>query len=184
MVMKRIVLAAALFGASALCACETATPYQPLGAPGAKASGGYYDHQIEPERFEVGFKGNSLTSRETVERYLLFRSAELTLAQGYDWFEDVNRHTGRRSEYFATPGPGPGYGGYWSPRWGFHHPGYGWRYGYWGDPLLGGEVERVDRYSASAEILMGHGPKPTSRQAFDAHAVVDNLRAVVLPPRP
>ena len=66
----------ALFG---LAGCETATPYQPLNTANRDA-GGYSDHQIEANRFQVSFSGNSVTSRETVERYLLYRSAELTLA--------------------------------------------------------------------------------------------------------
>jgi hypothetical protein len=169
--MKRLVVIAALLAASALSGCETATPYQPLHAPGSRASGGYYDHQIEANRFEVGFRGNALTSRETVERYLLYRSAELTLAQGFDWFEDVDRHTGRKSEVFVEPGPY----GYWGPRWGYR------RFGPWG-PYYG-DVERVDRYTASAQILLGHGPKPNDRQAFDARSVVEHLRPALMAPR-
>jgi hypothetical protein len=178
--MKRTILVAALLAATALCGCETATPYQPLHAQGAKASGGYYDHQIEANRFEVGFAGNSLTKRDSVERFLLYRSAELTLAQGYDWFEAVHRHVGHKSEFYATPGPYGAWGGYWSPRWGFYRAGFGWRYGYWGDPFMRPDVERVDRYTASSEIFLGRGPKPEGRQAFDAHAVVESLRGAVI----
>ena len=71
--MKRSLLAVLLVSGAVLAGCETATPYQPLGAPGAQASGGYFDHQIEANRWQIGFKGNDLTSRETVERYLLYR---------------------------------------------------------------------------------------------------------------
>ena len=46
--------------------CATATPYQPLD-PQSRFSGGYSDQRIEPDRFRVTFRGNSLTSRETVE---------------------------------------------------------------------------------------------------------------------
>ena len=53
------------------------------------------DHQPEPDRWRVTFAGNSLTSRETVEAYLLFRASELSVQNGYDWFEIVDRHTNR-----------------------------------------------------------------------------------------
>jgi hypothetical protein len=186
--MKRIVLAALFAGAAlALDACETATPYQPLNAPGAQASGGYFDHQIEANRWQVGFKGNALTSRETVERYLLYRSAELTLAQGYDWFEAVDRHTDKKTETYAEPDPFyAGWGGYWGPRWGLYRPSYGWRYGYWGDPFWGPgpvDLNQVDQYQATAEILMGHGEKPNDRQAFDARSVMQHLGNAIHPPK-
>jgi hypothetical protein len=41
------------------------------------------------------------------------------------------------------------------------------------------DVEQVSQYSASAEIVMGHGPKPTDPRAFDAHAVVSHLQATI-----
>ena len=72
--MKRALIAVAA-AALTLSACETATPYQPISAQHATASGGYSEQQIEANRWKVEFAGNSLTSRQTVERYLLFRSA-------------------------------------------------------------------------------------------------------------
>lgn len=174
--MRKVLLLAV---ALALAGCETATPYQPANAPGAETSGGYSDQQIEPNRWRVSFSGNSLTSRDTVERYLLFRAAQLTLQQGYDWFETTDRHTERKTDYVGDVG----WGGYWGPRWGLYGPGWGWRYGYWGGPGWAGwegagpvDIEQVRRYDASAEIVMGKGAKPTGDQhAFDAHAVVANL---------
>ena len=177
--MKSIMIpalaAAAFLG---LAGCETATPYQPITAHNGAASGGFYDHQIEGNRFEVGFSGNSLTSRETVERYLLYRAAELTVNQGFDWFTTVQRDTERTSDLVAQPGLGyGGYGGYWGPRWGLYGRG-GWRYGYgdgfWGPGAF--DYTQVSQYNATAEILMGKGPKPANdRRAFEARAVLDHL---------
>jgi opacity protein-like surface antigen len=174
--MKRLIYAVAA-AALALSACETATPYQPVVA-GNPQSGGYSDQQIEANRWMVTFSGNELTSRETVERYLLFRAAELTLNQGYDWFQTADRNTNKQSSYI---GDAPVWGGYWGPRWGVYRRGYGWGYGYWGDPFWGGplDVQQVSQYSASAEIVMGHGAKPNDPRAFDAHAVVEHLRGTI-----
>jgi len=67
---SRIALAAlALASASVLASCATPTPYQPASGSGAFRTG-YWDEQIESDRFRVTFAGNSLTSRETVERFL------------------------------------------------------------------------------------------------------------------
>ncbi len=197
MTLRAPLLAAiALTGVILVAGCETATPYQPLGAPGAQASGGYTDQQIEGDRWRVTFAGNSLTSRETVERYLLFRAAQLTLSHGYDWFTTVQRHTNRKTDYLGDSfGP---WGGYWGPEWGFYRRGYGWGYGAWGGAGIGWnrwgdwgpgwgagpvDIEQVDRYQASAEIVMGHGPKPASDpRAFDAHAVVEHLQGSIRSP--
>ena len=79
--MKRTAIAVAALVAPflLLCACTTATPYQPL-ASGTAVSGGYADQAIDDTHFRVSFRGNDMTSREQVETYLLYRAAELTAA--------------------------------------------------------------------------------------------------------
>ena len=94
--MSRTAIAAAAIVLSlGLAACETATPYQP-NIPGQATSGGYSESRLEPDRWRVNFVGNTMTSRETVEGYLLYRAAELTLQNGDDWFAMVDRNTERR----------------------------------------------------------------------------------------
>jgi hypothetical protein len=184
--MKKVWIAAlavvALSGA--LAACETPTPYQ-AAAPGAQESGGYSDTQIEADRWRVTFRGNSLTSRNTVENYLLYRAAELTVAQGYDWFEAADRHTQTHVETY-----GDTFG--WSPYWRFYRGGYGWGGWGWGgagpgwrDPFWGPDfdVQTVERYEASVEIVMHHGDKPAGdAKAFDAHQVMSNLAGKIAKP--
>lgn len=182
--MKRFILPALAVATLALAGCETATPYQPLNAHGTQASGGYSDQQIEANRWRVAFAGNSLTSRETVERYLLYRAAELTLAQGGDWFTTTDRQTDKQTEtYVDDP---YGFGGAWGPRWGFYRRGYGWGYGRWGDPFWGRpgpvDVTQVSQYQASAEIVIGKGAKPADHRAFDARSVIEHLGPAIQRP--
>jgi hypothetical protein len=47
--------------------------------------GGYEDVQIDKNTYRVRYYGKRL-DRETAEQYLIYRCAELTLAQGYDYF--------------------------------------------------------------------------------------------------
>jgi hypothetical protein len=170
-----------------LSACATPTPYQP--APPGQHTGGFSEIRIEPNRFRVTFSGNSLTSRETVEGYLLYRAAELTVAQGYDVFTVVDRKTDKSTRTYVQPDPmfhpwyGPGYG-FWRPSWRYYGPGFGWRSWdpFWGDPFWGDQmdVRTIDRYEASAEIVMSRGPKPDSDPtAFDARAVMTDRKSVV-----
>jgi hypothetical protein len=191
--MRPALLLVGLALAATLSACETATPYQPNN-PGNATSGGFTEMRLEPDRFRVTFAGNSLTSRETVEGYLLFRAAELTVAQGFDTFTIVDRHTDRDRASYVEPDPlylpwyGPGFG-YWRPHWRYYGRGYGWRGWdpFWGDPFWADRVDvrTVERFDASAEILMAHGPKAAGDpKAFDARAVMDNLGPRIQRPAP
>ena len=187
--VKPVLLAAV--AAIALSACATATPYQPVGAGGAR--GGYAEQRLENDRFRVSFSGNSVTSREQVEMGLLLRSAELTRENGYDWFATVNRATDRDTRFqtlgtgFNDPFYAGRYGGYWGPSWRFYGGG-GWSP--WGSPWGRGwggfndfDVRQIDRFEATSEILMGRGPKPAGDpNAFDAGEVIANLGPQVARP--
>jgi len=182
---KSLALAAAFALAASLAACETPTPYQP-NIPGQATSGGYSQTQIESNRWRVTFSGNSVTSRDTVEGYLLFRAAELTVQQGFDWFTIMDRHTDRDARTYVEPDPlyrpwyGPGFG-YWRPSWRYYGAGFGWRSWdpFWGDPFWASsvDIQTVQKFEASAEIVMGHGAKPAQDlRAFDARQVIANLQ--------
>ena len=193
MIRRPAVLLAGLALAVLLTACETATPYQP-NRPGNATSGGFSDQRLDTNRFRVTFAGNSLTSRETVEGYLLYRAAELTVAQGFDTFTIVDRHTDRDRHSYVEPDPlyhpwyGPGFG-YWRPHWRYYGRGYGWRGWdpFWGDPFWADriDVQTIEKFDASAEILMMHGAKdPADPKAFDARAVMTNLGPRIQRPAP
>jgi len=179
-------LAAVVSLAAALSACETATPYQPLKAGGAEY-GGYSETRLDGDHYRVSFQGNGMTPRDTVETYLLYHAAELTLHEGYDWFETVHQATDKHVSTFADPGLGGPYGFGWRPYWRFYGPGFGWRGWdpYWGDPFWGdADLTTVEKYEASAEIVLGHGPKPPGdKTALDAHEVVANLASKIIRPR-
>lgn len=179
----------AVLGSAALVAsCMTATPYQPEIA-GQKVSGGYSETRIANNRYQVNFAGNSLTSRERVEGYLLYRAAELTLEKGFDWFEINDRLTERDVRTYVDPDPfyRPYYGsiyGYWRPHWRYYRPGGGW---YWWHPEWGGafwadsiDVRTVEKFEAHADIEMFDGPvPPTNRRAFDARQVISELEPTI-----
>ena len=130
----------------------------------------------------MSFAGNADTSRQTVESYMLYRAAQLTLNNGYDWFETVERHTQGQTEVVGPYDPwwGP-YGPYWRPYWRAYGRG-GW--GAWGPGWgPGWDVNTITRFEASTEIVMHHGPKPADHpRGLDAHQVVTNLGPhIVLP---
>jgi hypothetical protein len=181
---------AGLLGLVALLAgCATATPYQPLGYPGA--SGGYSDMQLDQNHWRVSFTGNTVTTRQQVETYLLYRAAELTLQQGFNCFTLVNRATDRSVELRVNPyGPGYGYGyGYypgWAPYWRMGGP-WGWHYydPWFGGPFFPGsyDIDTIVSFEASADIALSRGPCPAEPGTFDAAQVVQNLNRFIVPPR-
>ncbi|WP_269715182.1 CC0125/CC1285 family lipoprotein [Caulobacter sp. NIBR2454] len=177
---RSLAIAGLLAVAATVSACATATPYQP-NVPGQTASGGFSEMRIEADRFRVNFAGNSLTSRDTVERYLLYRAAELTVAEGYDWFELADRKTDKTSRTYIDRDPfyNRWSYSYWAPSWSYFGPRMGWRSWdpYWGDPFWADrmDVRTVNKFEASAEIVLRKGPKPADRNAFDAREVIANL---------
>lgn len=164
-----------VLSALVLSACASVTPYQPAAQSGDY---GYAERRVEDNRYAITFNGNSLTERETVESYILFRAAELTLQQGFDYFVVTQRATDGRSSLVPLGGP---YGGF-RPNYDWYSPRYGWRSFY--DPFWDDTTFReVTRYRANAEIVLFKGPKPANDpQAFDARQVKQNLEGQIQRP--
>ena len=188
-----VIAACAVLGA-----CATATPYQQA----TNSNGGYENQQIESNRWAISFSGNSLTDRQTVETYLLYRAAELTKQNGFDNFQIVTRETDAQSQFISTGFSSPfyynfyGFGGhsgfgrssfrrssfsrFGNSRFGRNSFGFGpgFNSGFGGTNTV---RERVN-YEATAEIIMRKGIKPDNAEYFDAEDVLVNLSGrIVLP---
>lgn len=165
----------------ALVACATAAPYR---AAENKNATGYSDQQIEGNRYRVTFAGNSITSVQQVENYLLYRAAELTTQQGYDYFVIASRET-ESKDRFVDMGAGPmaARGRYWGFGWQYYSPVAGWGFGY--DPFFDDvDLRQITKYKATAEIVMGRGAKPADNEhAYDARQVMANLGNTIKRPQ-
>jgi hypothetical protein len=186
--MKRHLTLIAALGALTLSACATGPRYTPYQAA-VPGKFGFSEQRIEATRYRIIFEGNSRTTRQRVEDSLLLRAANVTIENGYDWFQIVNRATDPKSYQIRVPssyssfGGGFGYnGGFatyrsWSPRqgWVFYRDPFA--FGAFYDPFWGrDEVRTITRFEANAEIILGKGPKPTDRaDTFDARDVSMNL---------
>jgi hypothetical protein len=184
---------AGALSAALLAGCMTATPYQPEAA-GRPVSGGYSEQRLGSDRFRVHFHGNSMTSRDRVEGYMLYRAAELTMQNGYDWFLILDRHTDHEVQTYTAPDPfyRPWYGdryGYWRPHWRYYRQGHGWARWhpevggpFWTDRL---DIRTVERFEADADIIMRRGGIPAGEErAFDARQVMQELGPSIERPRP
>ena len=179
-------IGALVAGVMLVAACVSATPYQAA----VDGEAGYRDQQIERSRWSVSFTGNSLTPREKVETYLLYRAAELTEQQGFDHFRVVQRDTDAESRLIPVGfSPSPFYSGFHCDynfynrgrrltrplyssrgfaRSAFYDP-FGYGYG-------AADYREVTSYEARAEIIMGSGDPPAEDPAyFVAGDVLVNL---------
>jgi hypothetical protein len=152
----------------ALCLLLAACAAKPTPYQAAQGGFGYSEQQTEENRYRVSFAGNSATSRQTVEEYLLYRAAELTVQTGHDWFQVVDRNTVQEySGYGGSPSFGLGVGG-------GSDVGVGLSF-----PMFGGGGS--GRYSADMDILVQDGEKPQDDPAaYDAFSVISRLQPKVL----
>lgn len=182
----------ALLGPLLLAACMSPTYYAP-----ASDGEGYTDQQIADGRYRISFAGNSITSRNVVDNYMLYRAAEITLASGNDYFvlldHDVERDVTYRSYVDVPPGPyfdGPYfYGPYFWPDPLWHRHGFFYGYDPYYDPYYDGFAEvtsqPIEKYRAYATIAVHSGERPKDdANAYDARDVVKRLGGTVLRPPP
>ena len=158
--MKRIMIPA--LAALSLVACSTPTVFAPAARPGAS---GFAESRIESDRWRITFRGGSDAGRERVADLTLLRAAQVTLAQGYDWF----RITERYGDALPPRGPTLSIGG-GSASYG---PGGGGEFGVGvgGIPLGGGPI-----LSETLEVVMGKGQPARAPDIYDAHDVVRSIK--------
>ena len=164
--MRRLCLIVLALVAVSLGGCVSPTPYQPADSSGAN---GYTVQKIESNRYRISFNGNSATSRQTVEQYLIYLASQVTLQNGDDYFVMLDRNTDKSTSYQTTYS---GFGGGW-----------GWRQGFVGAFPGDGYTRPIDEYDAMAEILTLTGKKPANDpRAYDAHEVAAQIGpSIVLP---
>jgi hypothetical protein len=148
-----------------LAGCQTAATYQPrTGSSGT----GYSDEQLAGNRYRVTFTGNSATHRETVESYLMLRSAEVALKAGYRWFlfdtRDTQAQTTYHSDFVGWPG--------WRGR--------GWYWHSWAHDSVSSYPET--RFEAYAEIvLLTDDQAKSEARAINAQEVLDHIGPMAHP---
>ena len=174
------------------CTAAPPTPYQPYRAHSAGGiHGGYSEEQIAPDRYLVRFHGNSLTSRDRVEGYMLYRAAELTMQHGFDWFVVLDHNTEHNVRTIARPDPlyrpwyGPSYEA-WRPNWDVYVPGHGWNSIYGGDLASNPQfdVRHIEAFETTAEIEMHRGAIPADEpHVIDARKVLADLGPTIERPK-
>lgn len=160
--MTRLTLPLIAAAGLMLSACAGLAPYGPQTAPGGQ---GYAEQRIESNRFRVTYSG--VGAPGPVADYALLRAAELTTAEGHDWFEVTRRWTDGRPDSAGglrpnvSIGAGSGrYGGYSASGVGVG---------------VGIDLSGPSRTSTTLEVVMGRGPRPDRPNAYDARGVRESL---------
>ena len=165
--MSRLTLPLIVAAGLALSACASLAPYGAQMGPGGQ---GYAEQRIESNRFRVTYNG--VGAPGPVMDMALLRAAELTTAEGYDWFEVTQRWTDGRLDSAGRmrPSLGVSYGaGRGSGRYGSYSTsgvGVG----------VGLNFSGPSPTSTTLEVVMGNGSKPDRPNAYDARSVQDGLR--------
>lgn len=148
-------------------ACAMETPYQP-----SEGRYGYSEQQIEETRYRVTFSGNPSTPRDTVQNYLLYRAAELTVQKGFDHFTVVDRDIERSTRYYTQ--------GYADD---LYYDRFGSRRGirrFYRPSFYSANAYPVNEYSSFAVIVMAEGEKPEDdADAYDALDVLQRLQSLI-----
>lgn len=156
--MSRILLS--LLSAATLAACASApTVYAPSGG----GDRGYSDTRIEADRFRITFSAGSDMSIRRTEDLALRRAAEVTLANGGEWFTIVSRSREGNDRNPVRVGGSVGQtfgsGGYRGSSVGV------------GIRIDGDAGEK----RATLEILIGSGPRPEGPDHYGARDILDNI---------
>ena len=84
---------------SAVLILGCATPYQKYGI-----SGGYEDSRLDENTFSISVETNGATKQQTTSNYALYRAAELTVENGFDFFVIVSKGNHSTTGAMTMPG--------------------------------------------------------------------------------
>ena len=90
-------ISVAIFTIMVLAAC--ATPYGKYGA-----LGGFRDARIDANTFSISVDNNGFTDQQTTSLHALYRAAELTASNGFDYFVIVSGANNSTTMAMVTPG--------------------------------------------------------------------------------
>jgi len=162
------------------------SPMVPAAKPGV-----YSQVKRGAGRYRLIIKGHNFTSRGAIEKYLLYRAADLTLRQHSQWFTlTENRNKGDVAPVPKRDPTGLQYSfrmQFWRPVWRYKVVGSS-KWATW-SPFStaaffadGKDPKTITEFELGADIVMHKGTTDDNPLAFEADAVSDFLINQVSPP--
>lgn len=96
--MKKVLLLLAVVSL-VLAGCVGPSSYHPYNG-----DDGYTDIQLNNNLYEVRFFGNAATPKSQVYNMMLYRSSQISLNRGYDYFKVISSRFAHQDEIFTNPG--------------------------------------------------------------------------------
>lgn len=149
--------------ALALTACASLAPYGPQTGSGGQ---GYAEQRIETNRWRVTYSG--VGAPGPVADLALRRAAELTVANGDDWFEVVQRYTDGRPDSAGGIRPSLSVGAGTGRYGGFSTSGVG--------VGVGLNFSGPAPTTTTLEIVTGRGQAPERAAVYNARGVLETIR--------
>ncbi len=139
------------------------TPYKPKD----DSRYGYSEQRLEADRYRVRFAGNDVTERDTVQNYLLFRAAELTLENGFTHFRMLDEQVDEIEDDKSVVVSGG--------------------HGIYSYPLIFGTristIKGSSRFEAGAQFkMLKSRPEKDDAYVFDANEIKRNIGPTVVLP--
>ncbi len=156
--------------------CQTSTPYQSRKKP--VNDFGYKDKKIANGFYKVSFKGNEYTSKSEVERKMLYRAAEVTEKNGFEYFTFDDLEVKKTVEvepyyYRNTFDLTPTFANTMTPyRVTYYTNGYAWA-----AADTGRNIDVDDRYKVVGFIRM-YKDKPKTLTSIEASTIKDKIESI------
>lgn len=164
--MKTLTIAMVIAGISA---CAAPPEYQAADTYGY----GYSERQLSPDQYRIHFRSRGDDTAQAMD-YAMLRASELTIEQGFDWFDVASRETLLDHERVTNTHPAV-YSAKVSSDCELAACSESRRplTSYQANLLLGDERREVE---VIMEIRMGRGARPESLASYDAREVYAYLR--------
>lgn len=159
MIRTALIAVAAL----SLTACASLQPYGPAQSPSAQ---GYEEQRIEANRYRINYQGVGASG--PVADMALRRAAELTLQDGYEWFEVTQRWIDGRPDSAGGVRPSISIGAGSSSYGRYRSSGVG--------VGVGLNFSGPQPTATVLEIVMGNGARPDRTTVYGARDVLETLR--------
>jgi len=136
-------------------------------------TGGYTDMKLQDDIFKVSFRGNAYCHQERAEDFVLLRSAEVALENGYKYFIIIDEKSRTQTSAYTTPttaqtyGTASAYGG----------PGYA-SGSYSGTTYYSGGQTYILHKPSMVNVIKCFKEKPAdaSLMIYDAEQIKTNMR--------